>query len=164
MILKDFRLSKRALSPIFGTLSLLAIVMILFVPIFAWSTNMTNQVENDLEVNGVVATESIVIEEVSLNCDQSYCTIYVRNIGSTTVSIDNVLIETDNCITTYQKSLGEIELRNPETGLLQDTAASGQLLSIRINDLKGLSLVRDNLYIVKVFTTNGIGEDFPLAL
>ena len=58
---------------------------------------MTQQVESDLEVNGVVAIESIVVEEVCLNYDQSYCLIYVRNIGSTTVTINNVLIETDNC-------------------------------------------------------------------
>ena len=93
--------------------------MVLFIPIFAWSTGMTLQVENDLEVDGVVATESIVVEEVCLNYDQSYCIIYVRNIGSTTVTIDNVLIETDNSITTYQKSLGELELRNPETGVIK---------------------------------------------
>ena len=164
MIFEDLRNNKRALSPIFGTLSLLVIVMVLFIPIFAWSTDMTVQVENDLKVDGVVATESIVVEEVSLNYAQSYCIIYVRNIGSTTVTIDNVLIETDNSITTYQKSLGELELRNPETGALTDSALSGELLSIRIDDLKGLSLVRDHLYVVKVFTENGVGEDFPLAL
>ena len=65
---------------------------------------------------------------------------------------------------TYQTSLDELELRNPETGLLKDTAVSGELLSIRIDDLKGLSLVRDHLYVVKVFTANGIGEDYPIAL
>jgi len=156
--------NKRAISPIFATLSLLVIVVVLFVPIFNWSTNMTVQVEDELEATGVASTECIVIEEVSLNLDQSYCVIYVRNIGSTTASINNVLIEKGNTIKTYQNGIGEFAITNPETGGARDCAVKGELLSIRINDLKGLSLVRDQLYVIKVFTGNGIGEEFPLAL
>ena len=111
--LKKIFPNKRAISPIFATLSLLVIVMVLFVPIFNWSTNMTVQVEDDLETTGVASTESIVIEEVSLNYDQSYCVIYVRNIGSTTVSISNVLIETSGSVKTYQSGLGELAITKP---------------------------------------------------
>jgi len=125
---------------------------------------MTVQVEDDLKTTGVASTESIVIEEVSLNLDQSYCVIYVRNIGSTTVSITNVLIEKSTIVKTYQLGLGELAITNPETSEPMDCATRGELLSIRIDDLKGLSLVRDQLYTVKVYTENGVGEEFPLAL
>ena len=115
---------------------------------------MTVQVEDDLETTGVASTESIVIEEVSLNLDKligNLCSKYWIN----NVSISNVLIEKSNSDKTYQLDLGNLNITNPETSEPRDCAIRGELLSIRIDNLKGLSLVRDQLYIIKVFTEKG---------
>jgi uncharacterized protein (UPF0333 family) len=163
-LLHKLHSNKKALSPIFATLSLLVIVIVLFIPVFYWSTNLTVQTKSEVEAQGVTATESIVIEEVSLGTNQQYCIVYLRNIGKTAVSINDVLIQTGTSTKTYEKSLGELAITNPANGAAKTSSSPGELIAIRINNLKGLSLISGQLYTIKVFTTNGVGEEFPLVL
>src|SRR4030065_460162 len=89
---KRLTISKRALSPIFATLVILAVVTVLFVPVFIWATGMTSQTQDSWTLSGLIATERIVIEEVNLKDNSDSCTIYVRNIGKTAASVNGVLI------------------------------------------------------------------------
>jgi flagellin-like protein len=156
--------NEKALSPIFATLIILAVVTVLFVPIFMWTTNMSSQTEGSWQASGTAATERIVIEEVNLRADQSFCTIYVRNIGKTAVGINDVLIVTENGDTfTYEKSKSEIVTKNPLGTAPLDSIVQGDLIRIEITNLKGLSIILNKIYTVKVFTTRGIGGEYQIV-
>src|SRR5512135_632422 len=88
--------SRRALSPIFATLVILAVVTVLFIPVFLWATGAANQNQYSWEQSAIAATERIVIEAVNMKTGETSCTIYVRNIGNTAVTINNVLISIAN--------------------------------------------------------------------
>jgi hypothetical protein len=144
-----------ALSPIFATLIILAVVTVLFIPVFIWTTGTTSETEDSWELSGLIATERIVIEEVSLQTDN--CTIYVRNIGKTSISIDNVFISladgTD--LHVYSKS-----------GTLTTNYSSviqGDLITITIDSLGSLTIVPNETYLVKVFTSRGVGDTFQVV-
>jgi len=155
-------MDRKALSPIFATLIILAIVTVLFIPVFIWASGMTAQTQDSWSQSAQTSTERIVIEEVSLTDTQII--VYVRNIGKTTVSINDVLIEdVDRSITTYQESLGELATVDPETELsLENFVVQGSLIALKITDFKGLN--PDSIvYTVKVFTNRGVGETYQLA-
>ena len=155
------RLSNRALSPIFATLIILAVVTVLFIPVFIWASGLTSQTEDSWAQSGQTATERIVIEEVSLTTDQ--IKIYVRNIGKTAVSINDVLIEdSDKKIITYDQTQSELITLIPGTTTTKDSIVQGELIAIIIEDLKGLNLDSE-IFTVKVFTDRGVGESYQLV-
>jgi flagellin-like protein len=156
--------NEKALSPIFATLIILAVVTVLFIPIFIWVTNMTSQTEDSWQASGATATERIVIEEVNLRPQQNFCTIYVRNIGKTAVEINNVLIIKENGDTfTYEKSKSELVTKNPLGTAPLDSIVQGDLIRIEITNLKGLSIIPDYIYTLKVFTKRGIGGEYQIV-
>jgi flagellin-like protein len=156
--------NEKALSPIFATLIILAVVTVLFVPIFMWVTNITSQTEGSWQATGAATTERIVIEEVNLRASQSFCTIYVRNIGKTAVEINDVLIVTENGGTfTYEKSKSELVTKNPTGTTPLDSIVQGDLIRIEITNLKGLSIISDKIYTVKVFTKRGISGEYQIV-
>ena len=161
--------NKRALSPIFATLIILAVVTVLFIPVFIWATGITSQNQESWQLSGTIATERIVVEEVNLKYSQTTCSIYVRNIGKTTVTINNVLITAPNGnVWTYEKAKGELTTKNPVTGNNQDSIIQGDLLVIIITNLKGLPVTvqvnRDKLFTVKVSTARGVGGEYQIVL
>jgi len=98
-----------------------------------------------------------VIEEVSLTTD--LIVIYVRNIGKTTVSINDVLIEdSNNNIRTFQKS--SFATLIPGTTTSKDSIVQGELLAIRIDQP---NLPDSGVYTVKVFTQRGVGESYQVV-
>ena len=158
-------MNKKALSPIFATLIILAVVTVLFIPVFIWATNMSSQTQDSWNQSGITTTERIVIEEVNLKYTQPNCTIYVRNIGKTAVTINDILITAPNgIIFTYQKN--EFLTKNPVTGANQNSIIQGDLIEIQIRNLKGLpvSSNRDKLFTVQVFTTRGVGGEYEIVL
>ena len=164
-------LDRKALSPIFATLIILAVVTVLFIPVFIWATSMSSQSQDSWNQSGITATERIVVEEVNLKFAQPTCTIYVRNIGKTAVTINNVLITTPTgAVFTYEKSRNELRTINPVTRALQESIIQGDLIEIQITDpnLKGLPIGnvqnRDKLFTVKVFTTRGVGGEYEIVL
>jgi len=164
--------NKKALSPIFATLIILSVVTVMFIPVFIWATGVTSQNQESWQLSGTIATERIVVEEVNLKYNQStICSIYVRNIGKTTVMINDVLITAPSGeIFTYEEAKGECITINPTTGNPQDSINQGDMLEIRITNLKGLVPIvndpanRDKLFTVKVFTTRGVGGEYQIVL
>jgi flagellin-like protein len=107
--------NKKALSPIFATLIILAVVTVMFIPVFIWATGVTSQNQESWQLSGTIATERIVVEEVNLKYNQStLCSIYIRNIGKTSVTINDVLITAPSGeIFTYEEAKGEFSTINP---------------------------------------------------
>jgi flagellin-like protein len=161
---KRFTLNEKALSPIFATLIILAVVTILFIPVFIWATGTSSQTEESWQTSGLIATERIVIEEVNLKAGSPTCSIYVRNIGKTTLTINNVLISPpDSSTFTYEKAKGELSTVNPVTGNPQQAIIQGELIEIKITNLKGLTLSSNQVYTVKVYTVRGVGEAYQVV-
>ena len=152
------RLNKRALSPIFATLIILAIVTILFIPVFIWATGMTSQTEDSWEVSGLIATERIVIEEVNLKAGTAGCIIYVRNIGKTAVSVDNVFISLSD-------GTGVLHVYSiPTFGTSPSSVVQGDLITVTFPEPNlGFSPGANETYTVKVFTTRGVGDTYQVV-
>jgi len=145
---------RRALSPIFASLLILAIVTVLFIPIFIWSTGLTAETQSFWEISGLIATERIVIEEVNLRGGATSCTIYVRNIGKTAIIADNVFISPpDGTLYKYQK---------PQFTTDFDSVVQGDLVTINILDL-GFTPTLGDTYTVKVYTTRGVGDTYQVV-
>ena len=146
---------RKALSPIFATLIILAIVTVLFIPVFIWSTGLTAETESFWHVSGEIATERIVIEEVNLRGGIPSCTIYVRNIGKTAIIVDDVFISSPNgSLNIYGKA---DFISDP------DSVVQGDLMTITISDLGGLNPVGNMTYTVKVFTSKGVGDTYQVV-
>jgi flagellin-like protein len=148
--------SRKALSPIFATLIILAVVTVLFIPVFIWATGITSQNQESWQQAGATATERIVIEEVNLRKGVATCTIYVRNIGTTVVRISNVLIyqaDGTGIIHTYQGTA----LTSTPTSVVQ-----GNLITLTISSL-GFSVV-STTYNIKVATTRGVSDQYQVVV
>ena len=145
----------RALSPIFATLIILAIVTVLFIPVFIWSTGLTGETKSFWHVSGEIATERIVIEEVNLRGGIPNCTIYVRNIGKTAIIVDDVFISSlDGSLYIY----GRADFVADPYSVVQ-----GDLMTITISDLAGFNPLGNVTYTVKVFTSRGVGDTYQIV-
>ena len=145
---------RKALSPIFASLVILAIVTVLFIPVFIWSTGLTAETRSFWEISGLIATERIVIEEVNLRGNVTSCTIYVRNIGKTAIIVDDIFISLpDGSLHKYEK---------PQFSTDFDSVVQGDLMTINILDL-GFTPTSDETYTVKVFTTRGVGDTYQVV-
>ncbi len=143
---------RRAISPIFASLIILAIVTVLFVPVFIWSTGLTAETKSFWEISALAATERIVIEEVNLRAGS--CTIYVRNIGKTAIIMDEVFIsEPDGSLNIYEE---------PEFSTDFDSVVQGDLMTVDISDL-GFTPIGNETYTVKAYTTRGVGDTYQVV-
>ena len=148
------RHNRRAISPIFASLIILAIVTVLFIPVFIWSTGLTAETQSFWEISGLIATERIVIEEVNLRGTVPNCIIYVRNIGKTAIIVDNVFIlSLDGSLHIYEK---------PNFSTDFDSIVQGDLMTVNIPDL-AFTPIRNQTYTVKVFTTRGVGDTYQVV-
>jgi len=148
--------NRRALSPIFASLLILAIVTVLFIPVFIWSTGLTAETKSFWEVSGLIATERIVIEEVNLRGGVTSCTIYIRNIGKTAIIVDNVFVSApDGTLYKYERAQAQFSTDF-------DSVVQGDLMTINIPDL-GFTPTLGDTYTVKVYTTRGIGDTYQVV-
>ena len=144
----------RAISPIFASLIILAIVTVLFVPVFIWSTGLTAETKAFWEILGLVATERIVIEEVNLRGNVGNCTIYVRNIGKTAIIMDEVFISSpEGSLYVYEE---------PQFSTDFDSVVQGDLMTVDISDL-GFTPTGNGTYTVKAYTTRGVGDTYQVV-
>ncbi len=146
---------KRALSPIFATLIILAVVTVLFIPVFIWAAGFTSGNQDSWIDSGVTATERIVVEEVNLKNGITTCTLYVRNIGTTTVTISNVLISSADGtgqIFTFQRN-------GPDFNVDHESVIQGDLITITIDNL-GFTPEIAKTYNIKVATTRGVSDQY----
>lgn len=147
--------NRRALSPIFASLIILAIVTVLFIPVFIWSTGLIGETRSFWEVSGLIATERIVIEEVSLRWGVPTCRIYVRNIGKTAVTIDDIIIASSDG--SFHSIYNEADFSTDFNSVIQ-----GDLMTITIQNL-GFDPEKGETYTVKVFTTRGVGDTYQIV-
>lgn len=147
-----------ALSPIFATLIILAVITVLFIPVFIWATGTTSQTEDSWETSGLIATERIVIEEVSLKAGTASCTIYVRNIGKTAVSVENVFISLSD-------GTGGLHVYSSTTfATSPSSVVQGDLITVTFVDPDlGFTPSANETYTVKVFTTRGVGDAYQVV-
>jgi len=146
----------RALSPIFASLLILAIITVLFIPIFIWSTGFTGRTQAFWELSGMIATERIVIEEVNLRGGVTSCTIYVRNIGKTAIIADNVFVSApDGTLYKYERAQAQFSTDF-------ESVVQGDLITITISDL-GFTPTPGDTYTVKVYTTRGVGDTYQVV-
>jgi flagellin-like protein len=144
---------RRALSPIFASLIILAIVTVLFIPVFIWSTGVTVETQSFWDLSGLIATESIVIEEVWLRAGEQSCSIYVRNIGKTAIIVDDIFISSDDgSHYTYEKPA--------DFSTDFNSVVQGDLMTITIPDLGFTPL--NVTYTVNVFTKRGVGNAYQI--
>ena len=145
-----------AVSPIFATLIILAIVTVLFIPIFIWATSTTSEKQDSWQLSGLIATERIVIEEVSLSLVTNDCKVYVRNIGETAISIEHIIISlfdgTDPII--YSKS-GTPNIITTN----YDSVIKGDLITIEFTFTP-----LQQTYTVKAITSRGIADEFQVVV
>jgi len=145
---------RRALSPIFSSLVILAIVTVLFIPVFIWSTGLTAGSQSFWEISGLIATERIVIEEVNLKGGVTTCTIYVRNIGKTAIIVDDIFISSpDGSLHKYKK---------PQFSTDFNSVIQGDLMTITIPNL-GFTPTNLETYTVKDYTTRGAGDTYQVV-
>ena len=156
------KIANKAISPIFATLIILAIVTVLFIPVFIWATGTTSETQDSWTLSGTIATERIVIEVVNLKAGMTSCTIYVRNIGKTTVSIDNVFISLSNgsgSLHVYSQSGSFLSFTSSP-----DTVIQGDLINVTISNLgPAFSPASNETYTVKAFTKRGVGDTYQVV-
>jgi len=153
------KINTKAISPIFATLVILAVVTVLFIPVFMWATGTTSETEGSWQLSGLIVTERIVIEEVSLKAGDPGCKIYVRNIGKTAVSIDHVIISLSKGTGTlhvYSKSGTPITFTPDPESVIQ-----GDLVTIDFNS--DLVPTSNETYTVKVITSRGVGDTYQVV-
>ena len=152
-------INNKAISPIFATLIILAVVTVLFIPVFIWATGTSSETEDSWQLSGLIATERIVIEEVNLKANMNNCTIYVRNIGKTAISVDNVFISLSNgtgSLHVYTKS-GATLTTSP------NSVIQGDLITVTISNLIPFFPTSNQTYTVKVFTHRGVGDTYQIV-
>lgn len=143
--------NRSAVSPIFATLIILAIVTVLFIPVFMWATGTSSETEDFWEASGLVVTERVVIEEVNIQTSGD-CTIYVRNIGKTAVTIDNIII-------TYPD--GDVEPFNPgEFTITPEYVDQGELITIENVPV----IYSSGIFTIKVITPRGVSDSFQVVV
>ena len=146
--------NRKALSPIFATLIILAIVTVLFIPVFIWSTGLTAETKSFWHISGEIATERIVIEEVNLRGGIPNCMVYVRNIGKTAVTVNDVFISSPSgSLYIYEKADFTAD---------PDSVVQGDLTTITISNLGGFNPVSNVAYTVKVYTSRGVGDTYQV--
>jgi len=150
--LREVLKNKRALSPIFATLIILAVVTVMFIPVFIWATGVASQNQESWQLSGTIATERIVVEEVNLKAGQTTCTIYVRNIGKTAVTISNVLISRADGI----GQISTFQRKGPNFAVNYESVVQGNLITVTI----GFSPTPATTYNIKVATTRGVSDEY----
>ncbi len=151
----------RGLSPIFAALVMLGIVTVLFIPIFVWSSGLTSGTRSFWERSGLIATERIVVEEVNLKGGSSDCTIYVRNIGKTSIVVSDVLVLDEYSGASFQFGTSQFAIRDPVTNGPVSSVVQGELLKVYIGNL-GFTATNGRTYVVKVFTERGVGDIYQV--
>ena len=143
--------NRLGVSPIFATLIILAIVTVLFIPVFMWATGTSSETEDFWEASGLVVTERVVIEEANIQSIGD-CTIYVRNIGKTAVTIDNILIMYPD---------GNIEPFNTgDFTISPEYVTQGELITIENVPVTYSS----GIFTIKVITPRGVSDTFQVVI
>jgi len=126
----------KAVSPVIATLLLILIAVATAVLVYVWVTGYATSVTSSgtPELREKIKIEAVKYEGTTL-------TIYVRNVGEKTVTIDYVYVLT------------------ADTGEIADTYNANKQISVNAVEeitATGISLTSGTTYVVKVVTTNGV--------
>ena len=153
LLIHKLRWGNKALSPIFATLIILAVVTVLFIPVFIWATNITSQTNDSSTQSGMTTTERIVLEEISMLSGSPNCIAYVRNIGATSVTINDVIISLPTgSLHVYQGG---------QLAISPSSVVQGDLISIAFN--LGFAPAQGDVYTVSVYTKRGVGDSLQVV-
>jgi flagellin-like protein len=89
------KIARRAISPVLATLMMVAVAVALSVIIFTWSQSFLSQTSEAASgqqaQQNIAAQSGILIESATFNTAASppTATVYVRNVGTTTVTVDS---------------------------------------------------------------------------
>jgi len=126
---------KKAVSPVIATLLLILIAVAAAVLVYVWVTGYATSITSS---GTPELRERIKVEAVSYSDDT--LTIYVRNVGDVSVTIDSIYVmyAENSTIVTMTTTSRDISVNDVES------------ISVSV------SLATDTTYIVKVVTTNGV--------
>jgi hypothetical protein len=127
------------------------VIIIISISLFIWLNEPPKKNNNNIDSSFLVLNERIVIEEVNIK-NSGHCTIYVRNIGKTDVSISNINITIPN---------GEVFIYNSvDFHPLTEYVPIGELITIENIPISYLT----GNYIVKVITPRGISDTYEVIM
>ncbi|RLG70708.1 MAG: flagellar biosynthesis protein FlaG [Thermoprotei archaeon] len=128
---------KKAVSPVIATLLLILIAVAAAVLVYVWVTGYATSITT---AGTPELRERIKVEAVSYNDTSNTLTIYVRNVGDVSVTIDSIYV-----------------MYAENSTIVTMTTTS---VPIDVNDVESMdvsvSLATDTTYVVKVVTTNGV--------
>jgi flagellin-like protein len=85
------KVARRAVSPVLATLMMVAVAVALSVIIFTWSQSFLSQTSEAASgqqaAQNIAAQSGILIESATFS--DTTATVYVRNVGTTTVTVDS---------------------------------------------------------------------------
>jgi len=131
---------RKAVSPVIATLLLILIAVAAAVLVYVWVTGYASSVTS---TGTPELQEKIKVEAVSVSDDGSSVTVYVRNIGDTTVNISSIYI-------IDAASSQVIKTTSPNESL-----TPGQVKEFEITSISP-ALEAGKTYIAKAVTENGV--------
>ena len=147
----------QGLSPILASVIMVVIVLVLFVPILAMSTGLTQDIYSFWTMSGQTLTERITIEEATLRLNPSSCQVFVRNNGQTAVKITDIIIRGDDGEIRHY-DIRTFSTVNPVSGASVDFFDQGDLVKASISSLLSLVPQRGVTYTIIVVTIQGVSD------
>lgn len=154
--------SRKGISDIVANLLIMTMVVALFTMVILWAGGYLGQSQGIWNVQSQRAQEAIVIETANYAGDT--LTLYVRNVGTSTVQL-NILYIVDtssNSVTTVAYGTGDPMFRsyNVDSGSESSTAVAKQLVKILVTgNLVGV-IQSGHSYRLDLVTTLGADAAF----
>lgn len=134
---------KRGVAPVLSTLMLVAVAVALCTIFFSWSQSFLSQTaeasSSQMAALNIAARSGILIDHVVFNTAQHQATIYVRNVGSASVTPD-----------TYSYSVYGYSSNSGSTGI--SPLNPGQSASFTVTDSQ---IASGRVFSIRVTTTAG---------
>jgi flagellin-like protein len=145
------RIARRAVSPVLATLMMVAVAVALSVIIFTWSQGFLSQTgeaaSGQQAQQNIAAQSGILIESATIPSDSNQATLYVRNVGTVTVTIDSYSYTLRRGETTYSYS-GSLD---SEVSIPPRSSSS---VTVSLASAHG-SFASGDVFTVKLITTAG---------
>ena len=141
------KVARRAVSPVLATLMMVAVAVAMSVIIFTWSQGFLSQTgeaaSGQQAQQNIAAQSGIAIDGVTFNTSGNSATVYVRNVGTVTITPATVIAT----------NLSTREQVTNSTSFSPASLNPGEGASVTVNFSQGLS--SGNIVIFRVTTTTG---------
>ena len=135
MKIGKFRVSKKAVSPVIATLLMIAVAVAASVIVYVWSAGLLGTLMGG---GGAQVKEQIIVEAYDWGTLGSL-KLYIRNVGSTEVTIAQVYVGGAQCSTSW----------NPVMPLAPKGSSTGTVT------ISGMTATGGTAYTVKIVTNTG---------